>query len=522
MHLSINGHRRRAAVLAGAAAGGVLYTVASGSALAAPPHFDHVVIVIEENHAQTQIIGNSAQAPYINGLANAGVSFNNFFAITHPSQPNYLEFFSGSAQGVTSDTTATNVPFTTPNLGAAVRAAGFSFAGYSESQPSVGYTGDSATTVSGQNQYMRKHNPWVNWQSASPSGNLLPTSVNQPYTGIPADFSTLPALSFVVPNEQDDMHDGTIAQADTWLQNNLGAYNTWAKAHNSLLIVTWDEDNSANNNRIPTIFSGANLKNGTTSNTSYTLHNLLRTVGDTFGAAPSGSAAGVKDITGVFAGDAAQSVASFQQGVNGYVAAHDTEIRQDSTSSTFGATTPLVVDQDDNTATGNQPVQALVRFDNIIGSGAGQVPAGATILSAKLNIHTGSTTNDNTGGSVELHRMLTSWTESSTWGGSFGGNGVDANGVDASSAADFTLTPNELDNGALFDVTGTVQAWANGSTNFGWSLLANSTDGWRFDSSEFGTLADRPSLEITYAVPEPSAIGLLTMGVMLLGRRRWR
>jgi len=512
MQFKTSGQRRRAAVLAVAAVGGVVCSFASNVAHATPPHYDHVVVVIEENHAQTQIIGNAAQAPYINGLATGGISFNNFFAITHPSQPNYLQFFSGSAQGVTSDTTASNVPFTTANLGAAVRAAGFSYAGYSESQPSIGYTGDSATTVAGQNQYMRKHNPWVNWQSASPSGNQLPTSVNQPYSGLPADFSTLPALSFVIP----------IAQADTWLKNNLDAYNTWAKAHNSLLVVTWDEDNSASNNRIPTILSGANLKNGTINNTTYTLHNLLRTIGDNFNAAPSGSAVNVKDITGVFTTDAAQSIASFQQGVNGYAAAHDTEIRQDSTSSTFGSTTPLVVDQDDNTATGNQPVQALVRFDNIIGSGAGQVPAGAKILSAKLNIHTGSTTNDNTGGSVELHRMLSSWDENSTWGGSFGGNGVDANNVDASSSADFTLIPNELDNAALFDVTDTVQAWTNGATNFGWSLLANSTDGWRFDSSEFGTLADRPSLQITYAVPEPSAIGLAITGILLLGRRRGR
>ncbi|HSV14489.1 MAG TPA: DNRLRE domain-containing protein, partial [Tepidisphaeraceae bacterium] len=329
-------------------------------------------------------------------------------------------------------------------------------------------------------------------------------------------------VSFVVPDQNNDMHDGTIAQADGWLKTNIDPYVTWAKAHNSLLVVTWDEDNSASNNRIPTILSGANLKNGTINNTTYTLHNLLRTIGDNFNAAPSGSAVNVKDITGVFTTDAAQSIASFQQGVNGYAAAHDTEIRQDSTSSTFGSTTPLVVDQDDNTATGNQPVQALVRFDNIIGSGAGQVPAGAKILSAKLNIHTGSTTNDNTGGSVELHRMLSSWDENSTWGGSFGGNGVDANNVDASSSADFTLIPNELDNAALFDVTDTVQAWTNGATNFGWSLLANSTDGWRFDSSEFGTLADRPSLQITYAVPEPSAIGLAITGILLLGRRRGR
>src|SRR3954453_4381800 len=155
----------------------------------------------------------------------------------------------------------------------------------------------------------------------------MPTSVNQPFTSFPNvnDYATLPSVSIVVPNEQNDMHDGTPTAADTWLQNHLDADNTWAKTHNSLLIVTFDEDGDATNNRIATVFSGAGLKNGTTSNTTYTLHNLLRTVGDIYSAAPSGSAANVKDITGVFAGDAAQTVVSFQQGASGYASAHDTE-----------------------------------------------------------------------------------------------------------------------------------------------------------------------------------------------------
>ena len=70
---------------------------------------------------------------------------------------------------------------------------------------------------------------------------------------------------------------------------------------------------------------------------------------------------------------------------------------------------------------------AYADSNNIIGSAAGQVPAGAKILSAKLNIHTGSTTNDNTGGTVELHRMLTSWDDNSTWGGNFSGTPCRAN-----------------------------------------------------------------------------------------------
>jgi acid phosphatase len=65
---------------------------------------------------------------------------------------------------------------------------------------------------------------------------------SQPFTSFPTNFTTLLTISFVIPNLNDDMHDGTISQADTWLQNNLGAYVQFVKTNNSLLIVTWDED----------------------------------------------------------------------------------------------------------------------------------------------------------------------------------------------------------------------------------------------------------------------------------------
>src|SRR5437763_17138020 len=81
------------------------------------PRPDHVVIVIEENHSYSQIIGSSA-APYINSLAAQGALFTQSYAITHPSQPNYLHFFSGSAQGVTDDTCPPpGSPYSAANLG---------------------------------------------------------------------------------------------------------------------------------------------------------------------------------------------------------------------------------------------------------------------------------------------------------------------------------------------------------------------------------------------------------------------
>jgi phosphatidylinositol-3-phosphatase len=248
---------------------------------AQPPAFDHIVVVIEENHSFGDIIGNSA-APNINALAAAGANIVNestdpngnttgSHAVRHPSQPNYLELFSGSSQGTIQDghpgsstePFSSPPPFTTPNLGAALRNAGFSFATYSQTLPSVGFDGDSS------GEYMRKHNPVTNWMNdTSPTANQLPLTVNQPFTAFqdiansPGGFANLPTVSFVVPDQTFDMHDGTIQQADDWLKTNIiDTYLAWATTHNSLLIVTWDEDGTNGaSNQIPTIVAGAKVK----------------------------------------------------------------------------------------------------------------------------------------------------------------------------------------------------------------------------------------------------------------------
>ena len=461
------------------------------AARAVPPRYDHIVVVIEENETLTQVIGNTTDAPYLNSLAAGGVSFTNFYAITHPSQANYLEFFSGSAQGVDHNGTPVGIPFSTPNLGARLIAAGFSFTGFSEDLPAPG----DATTLEtidalGNTLYARKHNPWANWQDATvpTPANRLPPSVNQPFSAFPSDFATLPAVAFVVPNELHDMHDGTVRMADDWLAANLSAYAEWAKTHNSLLIVVWDEDDYSGPNKIPAILYGARLKTGPNAST-WTLHNLLRTIEDGSAIAHSGSAALVPPITGVFAADPPVSIARFQKGVNGYTGAHDTHVRADFPTSSFGSVTKLVA------ATGAAASQPLIRFDDIFGSSAGRIPPGAQILSAKLVLTTGSTEVDAALFPVGLHRMLTGWTESVTWNSLT--NGITADGIEAVAAAEFAATPALPLGPALFDATATVQLWQNGAANLGWVLLSTDSDAWQFNAAE-SPAAPRPALEVTY------------------------
>jgi hypothetical protein len=248
------------------------------------PTPDHVVIVIEENHGFSQIIGSSA-APYINSLAQSGALFTNSYAITHPSEPNYLALFSGSTQGVTDDG---HYDFTGPNLARSLLNRGLTFGGYSEDLPYVGFTGDTAGA------YARKHNPWVSFTN-------VPASVNMPYSSFPTDYNQLPTVSIVVPNLNDDMHDGTIQQGDTWLQANIDAYAQWARTHNSLLIVTWDEDDSSGANQIPTLFVGAMVHPGNYGE-PINHYNVLRTVEDMYGLPYIASDGGVPPISDVWTG----------------------------------------------------------------------------------------------------------------------------------------------------------------------------------------------------------------------------
>jgi phospholipase C len=127
----------------------------------------------------------------------------------------------------------------------------------------------------------------------------VPASSNLRYTRFPTDYSTLPSVSFVIPNLCNDMHDCSIATGDTWMKNNLDAYANWAKTHNSLLITTFDEDDHSAGNQITTIFTGQHVKQGPyTERIAH--YSVLRTLEDAYGLACTGSACSASAITDVW------------------------------------------------------------------------------------------------------------------------------------------------------------------------------------------------------------------------------
>ena len=279
---------------------------------AAPPlpRYDHIVIVVEENKYVSQVIGNAA-APYINSVLVAeGASFTRMYAEEHKSEGNYFWLFSGSNQGVgyndviPSRKTHRVYPFQTANLGRQLFDNGFTFKGYSEDLPSVG------STVNRAGHYARKHVPWISFGNI-PQGSDPKVSTNLPFTLFPSDYSKLPTVAFVIPNLIHDMHDPgdhpeiAVKNGDEWLKKNLDAYYQWAKTHNSLLILTFDESDDPTDfsgltnpaskyvdieNRIPTIFAGAQVKHGDYAEGNGITHvNILRTIEAMYGLKPSGT-----------------------------------------------------------------------------------------------------------------------------------------------------------------------------------------------------------------------------------------
>ena len=246
-----------------------------------PP--DHIVVVIFENEHRSNVIGNP-RAPYLNQLARQGANMTHSYGITHPSQPNYLALFSGTTHGVSSNACLRRLK--KRNLGSQLHRAGLSFTGYAEALPKTGFTG----CVHGR--YQRKHNPWVNFAN-------LPRSSNKPFSAFPQDYRKLPTVSFVSPDMCNSMHDCSIHTGDRWMKRHFARYAKWAKDHNSLLVVTFDENAGGSVQPIPTIIVGAGIRPGRYAE-RMNHYTLLRTIQKAYGLPPLGRARAVRPLSRIW------------------------------------------------------------------------------------------------------------------------------------------------------------------------------------------------------------------------------
>ncbi|HKT50355.1 MAG TPA: alkaline phosphatase family protein [Candidatus Angelobacter sp.] len=249
----------------------------------------HVIIVVEENHSYSQIIGNS-NLPFLNSLASKYSLATQYYANVHPSIGNYFMLTTG--QIVTND--AGHVPIVTAdNVVRRILTAGKTWKSYLESVPSVGYLGPDKFP------YTRGHNP-ISYLSDVANSSVQKLHL-VPFAQFPKDLTnhSLPNYSFVVPNQQHNGHNcppGTspcsdsliLRTLDGWLKNNIGPLlNTSDFQKDGILIIVFDEgkesDTAHGGGHIATVIVGPKVKRAFRSSQFDQHQNVLRTALDALG-----------------------------------------------------------------------------------------------------------------------------------------------------------------------------------------------------------------------------------------------
>jgi len=289
------------AVKFGASSGGDIPTsVKPCGVMAAPATYKHVVWIWMENQDQTDVIGS---APYIDALADkCGAATNvkdNATSPSLPSQPQYMAATSGSncntgitSQGssgggsgcVTDDDDGRTL--TTQSIFQLIKSAGGTWKSYQESMPS-----NCATSSSGA--YAYKHNPAAMYTQIRsdcssldvpiPTLNCGETSCPTPTGALVNDLKngSLPGFSFVTPDLDNDMHDGSVQRGDSWLKAYLPLLFDGPnyKAGDTAVFIMWDEGSSNSNGvqDIPTVIAAPSIPVGAKVTTATNDVGLLKT-----------------------------------------------------------------------------------------------------------------------------------------------------------------------------------------------------------------------------------------------------
>ncbi|HEY2390169.1 MAG TPA: alkaline phosphatase family protein [Candidatus Angelobacter sp.] len=271
------------------------------------PQSNHVVVVMEENHSYSSVIG-SASMPYLNSLASQNALATQYFANTHPSIGNYFMLTTGQ---IITNNDALNSTVNVDNIVRHLLTAGKTWKSYAESLPSIGYTGNDVYP------YFRHHNPFSYFSDVANSSvqklNLVP------FSHFAADLANnqLPNYSFIMPNVNHDAHDcpagptgctdaQKLTTADAWLKTNIAPLiSNPAFQRDGILVIVFDEsvdsDIAHGGGHIAAVVIGPGVKKGAKSTALYQHQNVLRTTLDALGVKTyPGAAATAADMTDLF------------------------------------------------------------------------------------------------------------------------------------------------------------------------------------------------------------------------------
>jgi len=238
----------------------------------AKPSYDHVMWIWMENESLASIIG-APDAPYATSLARRCGLATKYYAITHPSLPNYLAATGGTTAGVSDDGEPSLHPIAGASIFSQVSAHRLSWRAYAESMPVA-----CDTVTSGL--YAARHNPAVYYTAlrsscvrddvamGTVSGGALHRAL---YDGTLANFV------FVTPNICDDAHSCPVEHGDEWLSGLLSMVfgSPTYRAGHLVVFVVWDEGNL--NNQVPAIVTAPSVPAGRRSALAFDHYSLLRT-----------------------------------------------------------------------------------------------------------------------------------------------------------------------------------------------------------------------------------------------------
>lgn len=257
---------------------------------------------MEENQSYSSVAGNMTAWPHLNALARSGAQANNYYADLHPSIPNYFMLTTG--QILTVDDSSIKV-WDVDNIARRMLSAKMSFKVYAEGI-TAGYLGGNTGL------YVIRHNPFAMLSDVAGNAQVA-KQVIQPFSQFTNDAAnkTLPAFSFVVPDLNDDAHNGTPQAADNWLQSNvigpLAANPAFQTGGDGLLIVLFDEsvnlDIANGGGHVACVFSGPIVKSGytQTSKNIYQHQNMLRTMMEVLSLSnPPGASSSASDMSEFF------------------------------------------------------------------------------------------------------------------------------------------------------------------------------------------------------------------------------
>lgn len=241
------------------------------------PKFEHIVLIVMENRSYEEIIGNK-NAPFANSLLQQGSLATNYFAITHPSLPNYIALLGGSTFGVKKNCLSCFISKT--NLIDQLEKAHITWKAYFESLPKSCFLGSVYP-------YTRKYNSFVYFTDIIKNKKRCNNIV--PYSQLAKDLknpNTLPDFIWISPNLCSDTHYCPVNTGDKWLakQVPLLLASPIFRGQDSLLVITWDEaEKKSNKNHIATIFIGPRVKKDYESGNFYNHYSLLHTIESSWG-----------------------------------------------------------------------------------------------------------------------------------------------------------------------------------------------------------------------------------------------